>query len=450
MALTVAIVGRPNVGKSTLFNRLAGKKHAIVGASPGVTRDRVMAEANIGGLELSLIDTAGYEHGAKESLQARMLRQTETAVADADVCLFLIDAREGVLPADEIVAAALHKCGKPVILAANKSEGAAAQPGEAEAYALGFGEAISISAEHGTGMGEIVEALAPFAESESAEPASEETEADRPLRLAIVGRPNVGKSSLLNKLIGEERSLTGPEAGITRDAVAAEWTWQGRKILIHDTAGLRKKAHTGEKLEKLSVESTLNAVRFADCVVVVIDATQPFEKQDLAIADGIEREGRAIVFAVNKWDHAVDKKRALADLQDRLLRLLPQVAGAALIPLSALTGEGVNRLMPAVIEADRVWNTRVSTSQLNRFLQEMIARNPPPGVHGRAIRIRYMTQAKARPPSFVLFGNQLKALPEAYLRYLSNALRESFDLPGTPLRLTLRTPLNPYASRRGR
>jgi GTP-binding protein len=447
MALKVAIVGRPNVGKSTLFNRLAGKKLAIVGATPGVTRDRVTSEADVGGLDLLLIDTAGYEHAPKESLQARMLRQTEMAVADADICLFLIDAREGVLPGDEIVAAALRKSGKPVILLANKSEGVATQRGHTEGYDLGFGEPMAISAEHGEGIGEIVEALLPFTESETIEQPAE-SEADRPLRLAIVGRPNVGKSSLLNRLIGEERALTGPEAGITRDAVAAEWEWQGRKILLHDTAGLRKKAHTGEKLEQLSVESTLNAVRFADCVVVVIDAGAPFEKQDLVIADHVEREGRAIVFAVNKWDHAIDKKRALADLRDRLLRLLPQVAGAALVPLSALTGEGVSKLMPAVMEADRVWNTRVPTAGLNRFLQEMLARNPPPGVRGRAIRIRYMTQAKARPPSFVLFGNQLSALPESYLRYLTNALREALGLPGTPLRLTMRTSDNPYARKR--
>ncbi len=450
MPLTVAIVGRPNVGKSTLFNRLAGKKLAIVGETPGVTRDRVTAEANVGGLELSLIDTAGYEEGAKESLQSRMLQQARVAIADADVCLFLIDARAGVMPGDEIVASALHKSGKPVILAANKSEGRATLPGQAEAHAFGFGEPIALSAEHGIGIGEIVEALAPFAEEQPATQAPEEAEAERPLRLAIVGRPNVGKSSLLNRLIGQERALTGPEAGITRDAVAAEWTWQGRKILLHDTAGLRKKAHSREKLEKLSIESTLNAVRFADCVIVVIDAKQPFEKQDLAIADAIEREGRAILFAVNKWDLAINKKRAAADLKERLERLLPQIAGAALIPLSALTGEGVKNLMPAIIEADRIWNTRISTPNLNRFLAEAGTRHQPPAVRGRPIRIRYMTQTKARPPSFVLFGNQLKALPEAYLRYLGNALREAFGLPGTPLRFSLRSPTNPYALRKRR
>jgi GTPase len=450
MPLTVAIVGRPNVGKSTLFNRLAGKKLAIVGETPGVTRDRVTAEANPGGLELSLIDTAGFEEGSRESLQARMLQQTRVAIADADVCLFLTDARTGLMPGDEIVAAALHKSGKPVILAANKSEGRATLPGQAEAQALGFGEPIALSAEHGIGMSEIIEALAPFAEEKPAMQEAEEAEASRPLRLAIVGRPNVGKSSLLNRLLGKERALTGPEAGITRDAVVSKWQWREREILLHDTAGLRKKMRSREKLEKLSVESTLHAVRFADCVIVVIDATQPFEKQDLAIASAIEREGRALVFAVNKWDLAFDKKRAAADLEQRLERLLPQVAGAPLIPLSAKTGEGMERLMPAVLEADRVWNARVSTPELNRFLQEILARHAPPAVRGRAIRIRYMTQAKARPPSFVLFGNQLKALPESYLRYLGNALRQAFHLPGTPLRFTLRSPTNPYASRKRR
>ena len=447
MPLTVAIVGRPNVGKSTLFNRLAGKKLAIVGEQPGVTRDRVTADVNAGGIDLQLIDTAGYEPAAKESLQARMLEQTRRAVADADVCIFLIDARAGVTPADEIVAAALRKSGKPVIFAANKSESREALA-QTEGFRLGFGEAIALSAEHNIGLGELIEALAPFAEGKIEEPKTEE-EANRPLRLAIVGRPNVGKSSLFNRLIGEERALTGPEAGITRDAVAAKWNWQGREILLHDTAGLRKKAHTGEKLEKLSVDSTLNAIRFADCVVVVIDANQPFDRQDLVIADLIEREGRAIVFVVNKWDLAIDKKRALADLKKRLTRLLPQVAGAALMPVSARTGEGMKALMPAVMEADRVWNARVSTPNLNRFLEEVLSRHPPPTVRGRAIRIRYMTQAKARPPSFVLFGTQLKAVPQDYLRYLSNALREAFGLPGTPLRFTLRSPANPFEKKRG-
>jgi GTP-binding protein len=450
MPLTVAIVGRPNTGKSTLFNRLAGKKLAIVDDTPGVTRDWAVVLSNFGGLDLRIVDTAGFEKGEGGSLQARMVAQTRAAIRRADVCIFLIDARDGVTPGDEIVADALRRSGKPVILAANKSEAmSAAMAGQAEGYALGFGEPIALSAEHGLGLGELLEALAPYAEEPESEAAEDNEEvapeAVKPLRLAIIGRPNVGKSSLMNRLTGEERSLTGPEAGITRDAVAAEWQWEGRDVLLHDTAGLRKKAKIEEKLEKASVGSTLNAIRFADCVILVIDATQPLEKQDLTIADLVAREGRAIVFVVNKWDLVKDRSATLKHLRDGVDGLLPQVTGAALIGVSALTGEGIDRVMPAVMEAERLWNTRVPTAQLNRFLEEALSRHPPPAIHGRRVRIRYMTQAKARPPSFVLFGNQLNALPESYLRYLTNALRASFSLKGTPIRFTLRTSKNPYA-----
>jgi GTP-binding protein len=450
MPLTVAIVGRPNTGKSTLFNRLAGKKLAIVDDTPGVTRDWSVVPTNLGGLDLKIVDTAGFEKGASDSLQARMVAQTRAAIRRADVCILLVDARAGVTPGDEIVADALRKSGKPVILVANKSESAeAAMAGEAEAYALGFGEPIAMSAEHGLGLAELRDALAPYAEKaegDSSEAASEAgSEAERPLRLAIIGRPNVGKSSLMNRLIGEERALTGPEAGITRDAVLAEWQWQGRDILLHDTAGLRKKAKIEAELEKASVGSTLNAIRFADCVILVIDATQPLEKQDLTIADLIAREGRALVFVVNKWDLVKDRAATLKHLREGVDGLLPQVAGAALVGVSALTGEGVDRVMPAALEAERVWNTRIPTAQLNRFLEEAVQRHPPPAVRGRRVRIRYMTQAKARPPSFVLFGNQLKALPQSYLRYLTNALRSAFGLNGAPIRFSLRTTENPYA-----
>jgi GTP-binding protein len=449
MPLTVAIVGRPNVGKSTLFNRLAGKRLAIVDDTPGVTRDRSIAESNLGGLRLRLIDTAGFDKGAPESLIARMAVQTTAAIRDADVCLFVIDARAGLTAGDQIVAEALRKGGKPVIVAANKSESTAADAGATEAYALGFGEPIALSAEHGLGLGELRDALAVYAPDipgtdESEAPVDEPAAEVRPLRLAIVGRPNVGKSSLLNRLIGEERSLTGPEAGITRDAVLAEWQHEGRDIVLHDTAGLRRKARVEEKLEKLSVGSTLNAVRFADCVILVMDAHDALEKQDLAIADLIAREGRALVFAVNKWDLVKDRNAAFKDLRERVDRLLPQVAGGAIVGLSALTGEGVDRLMPAVTEADRVWNMRVSTGAVNRFLEEALSRHPPPAIRGRRVRIRYMTQAKARPPTFVLFGNQLKALPDSYLRYLVNAMRAAFGMPGTPVRLNLRATKNPY------
>jgi GTP-binding protein len=447
MPLTVAIVGRPNTGKSTLFNRLAGKKLAIVDDTPGVTRDWAVVPSNFGGLDLRIVDTAGFEKGEGGSLQERMVAQTRAAIRRADVCILLIDGREGVTPGDEIVADALRKSGKPVILASNKSEGlVSGAAGQAEGYALGFGEPLALSAEHGLGLSELLEALAPYAEQPADEgEAPSPEDIARPLRLAIIGRPNVGKSSLMNRLVGEERSLTGPEAGITRDAVAAEWKWDGRDIVLHDTAGLRKKAKIEEKLEKASVGSTLHAIRFADCVILVIDATQPLEKQDLTIADLVAREGRALVFVVNKWDLVKDRNATFKHLREGVDSLLPQVAGAALVGVSALSGEGVDRIMPAALEAERIWNTRVPTGQLNRFLEEALARHPPPAVRGKRIRIRYMTQAKARPPSFVLFGNRLNALPETYLRYLTNTLRSVFGLKGTPIRLSLRTSKNPYA-----
>lgn len=448
MPLTVAIVGRPNVGKSTLFNRLAGKRLAIVDDTPGVTRDRATAPSNLGGLDLKLIDTAGFDKGAPGSLMARMAEQTKAAIKDADVCLFVLDAREGLTAVDAVVADAVRRSGKPVILAANKSEGKADPSFEAESLALGFGEPVALSAEHGLGLAELRDALAPFSddapdkdqtdEQETAEPET------RPLRLAIVGRPNVGKSSLLNRLIGEERALTSPEAGTTRDAVLAEWRWGERDIVLHDTAGLRKKARVSEKLEQMSTRATLHAVRFADCVILAMDAKEALEKQDLAIADLVAREGRSIVLAANKWDTVERPQIAFKELRERTDRLLPQIAGAPIVGLSALTGEGMERLMPAVIEADRIWNTRISTADLNRFLEQALERHAPPAVRGRRIRIRYMTQPKARPPTFVLFGNQLSALPEDYLRYLTNGLRAAFRLPGTPIRILLRSTKNPY------
>jgi GTP-binding protein len=445
MPLTVAIVGRPNVGKSTLFNRLAGKKLAIVDDTPGVTRDRAVAASDFAGLDLKLIDTAGFDEGAPESLAARMTAQTRAAIREADLSLFVIDARAGVTAGDEILANELRKSGKPVILLANKSEGSAALAGELESYALGLGEPVAVSAEHGLGLSELHQALAPYAEApEEQSPAEVPAGEPRPLRLAIVGRPNVGKSSLMNRLLGEERALTGPEAGITRDAVLAEWRFDDREILLHDTAGLRKKARVVDRLEQASVDSALTAVRFADCVLLVMDANEAFEKQDLAIADLIAREGRALVFVANKWDQVADRGKMLKDLLEKRDRLLPQIAGTPIEGISALTGEGLERLMPAVIEAERIWNTRVPTPQLNRFLEEAQNRHPPPAVRGRRIRLRYMTQAKSRPPTFVLFGNQLKALPESYLRYLTNGLRSAFDMPGTPIRLSLRATKNPY------
>jgi GTP-binding protein len=442
MTLTIAIVGRPNVGKSTLFNRLAGKRLAIVHDTPGVTRDRKVADAQLGPVSFRLIDTAGFERAEAGSLSARMTAQTMEAIGDADVCLFLIDARDGVTAGDEIIAAALRRSGKPVILAANKCESRAVRDTLNEAYALGFGEPIAVSAEHALGMAELLDAIAPYT-SEEPEPAEDE---NKPLKLAIVGRPNTGKSSLFNRLLGEERSLTGPEAGITRDAVIAPWQIEGREVLLHDTAGLRKRARVaGHALEELSVASTLDAIRFAECVIVLIDALQPFEKQDLTIADLVAREGRAVVFAINKWDQVSNPQSALSSLREQVDRLLPQIAGTPLVALSALTGDGIERLRAAIVQADQAWNTRVPTAALNRFLAEALERHPPPAISGRRVRIRYMTQPKARPPSFALFGNQLNALPESYLRYLQNELRDAFALKGTPIRFHMRTSKNPFA-----
>ena len=468
MPLTLAIVGRPNVGKSSLFNRIAGRRIAIVHDTPGVTRDRRAADVLFDGLELRLIDTAGFEDvpdgRASESLSARMTGQTLAAIEEAGAILFVIDARAGVTAGDEIIARALHRAGKPVILAANKCEGRIEPSALADVFALGFGEPLKVSAEHALGMEELAASLDPLVPQPAGEEREEgspdepdeakEAEFDyrtKPLRLAIVGRPNVGKSSLFNQLLGEARSITGPEAGLTRDAIEAPWRIpdenddNSREVLLHDTAGLRKKARVaGETLEEMSVASTLDAIRFADCAILMIDANQPFEKQDLAIADLIAREGRAIVFAVNKWDLKEGKNGAISQFRDMLDRLLPQVAGAELVAISARTGEGLNRLPSAILAADRAWNTRIPTSAINRFLETALTRHAPPAIRGRRVRIRYMTQTKARPPTFALFGNQLDALPEDYQRYLINGLRENFGLKGTPLRLLMRNTKNPY------
>jgi len=444
---------------------MAGRAAAIVHDTPGVTRDRQSLDAEFAGLALTLVDTAGFEDAASGSIAHRMTKQTLTAIADAEALLFVIDARDGVTAGDQIIAQALRKSGKPVILAANKCEGRIAPP--PESYGWGFGEPLAISAEHNLGMEGLADALQLLAGPSAAEEMDVEPDdmefteddepeeevvvnyLDRPLRLALVGRPNVGKSSLFNQLLGEERALTGPEAGLTRDAVTAPWKAGTRDVLLHDTAGLRKKARmAGEPLEEMSVASTLDAIRFADCVVVMIDATAPFEKQDLTIADLIAREGRAIVFAVNKWDLLENKAGAISRMRERLDRLLPQVAGAPLIATSARTGEGIERLETAIAEADKAWNTRISTATLNRFLGEALQRHATPAISGRRVRIRYMTQRKARPPSFTLFGNQLDSLPEAYLRYLQNGLREGFGLKGTPLRFSVRNSKNPYAGKK--
>ncbi len=442
MTPTVAIVGRPNVGKSTLFNRLVGKKLALVDDRPGVTRDRREGEARLGDLEFRIIDTAGLEEATEESLLGRMRAQTEAAIEDADVILFVVDARVGILPADRPFAEMVRRSGKPVILIANKAEGGAGMAGAYEAFSLGLGEPVPLSAEHGEGMADLFEALMPH----FPEPGEEEEEEDpnKPLQVAIVGRPNAGKSTLINRMLGEERLLTGPEAGITRDSISLDWEWRGRPVKLFDTAGLRKRARVEDKLEKLSVADALRAVRFAEVVVVLLDATIPFEKQDLSIVDLVEQEGRALVIGLNKWDLVADQPGLLKDLKEKATRLLPQVKGAPVVPLSGLAGTGLDPLMKAIFQVYETWNTRISTARLNQWLSEAIEANPPPAVSGRRIKIRYMTQVKSRPPHFAIFGNQLDALPKSYTRYLVNSIREAFDLPGVPIRVSLRMGQNPF------
>ena len=443
MPLKLAIVGRPNVGKSTLFNRLAGKKLAIVDDQPGVTRDRRYASGRLGDLDLELIDTAGFEDVSDESLEARMRAQTELAVEEADVSLFIYDAREGVTPLDEVFATLLRRRGKPVIIAANKAEGKAGQSGIGEAYKLGLGEPIPISGEHGEGMAELYAAmLAAFPEDQYSE---EEDDDDKPIRIAIVGRPNAGKSTLVNRLIGEQRLLTGPEAGITRDSISVDWLWDGRKVRLVDTAGLRKKAKVQAKLEKLSTQDSIRAVTFAEVVLLVMDATHPFEVQDLQIADLTEREGRALVFVLAKWDLVEDPVAQLKDFREHAERMLPQLRGAPVVALSGETGKGIEKLMPAVMKIHRDWATKVKTRDLNDWLQMAMQRHPPPAVSGKRVKPKYMAQIKARPPTFVLFSTRADQMPEHYRRYLINTLRESFDLPGVPLRITIKSGANPYA-----
>jgi GTP-binding protein len=447
--LTVAIIGRPNVGKSTLFNRLVGRRQALVHDTPGVTRDRREGAGRLAALNFRVIDTAGLEEGEDDSLEERMWQQTEAALEEADVALLLIDARAGVTPVDQHFAQRLRRRGDRVLTLANKCEGRAAEAGYYEAFALGLGEPIAISAEHGEGLTELHDALAAVVDTEG-EVAEEGDAADDEsiqsgLTLAVVGRPNVGKSTLINRLIGSQRLLTGPETGITRDAIAVTWESAGRTIELVDTAGLRRKARVQEKLEQMSTADTVRAIRMAQVVVLVIDGTQGLEKQDLTIADLTVREGRALLLAVNKWDLVDDRSVARRALDERLEISLPQVRGLPVVPLSALTGERLDRLMPAVNAAYEVWNRRVPTGELNRWLAEAQERHPPPAQRGRHQRLRYMTQVKARPPTFVLFTGRPQALPESYSRYLINDLRQVFDFPGSPIRLNLRKGRNPYA-----
>ena len=448
MSLNVVIIGRPNVGKSTLFNRLVGKKLALVDDRPGVTRDRREGEATLGGFSFAITDTAGLEESDERSLTGRMRDQTAKALEQSDLVLFVIDARSGILPADEFFARLVRSSGKPVILLANKAEGRKGVEGAYDAYSLGLGDPVPFSAEHGDGTADLFEQMLPYLRE--AEEQEDEDEADiiKPVQIAVVGRPNAGKSTLINHMLGQERLLTGPEAGITRDSISIDWNWKGKSVKLFDTAGLRKKSRIDNKLEKLSVADALRAVQFAEIVIVLLDATIPFEKQDLSIVDLIEGEGRSIVIGLNKWDLVADQQGLLNELKERAERLLPQIRGVEIVPLSGLAGFGIDALMQSVFKALAVWNKRTSTAKLNQWLSEVLERNPPPAVSGRRIKIRYMTQIKSRPPHFALFGNQLDALPKSYSRYLINGLRETFSYPGTPIRLSLRTGNNPFDKKR--
>ena len=462
MSFTVAIVGRPNVGKSTLFNRLAGRRLALVDDTPGVTRDRREGTAHLGDLTFTIVDTAGLEESKPETLSGRMRAQTEAAVAAADAVFFLIDARAGIVPDDRVFANLLRRAGKPTILVANKTEGRKGVAGAYEAFDLGLGEPVAISAEHGDGLADLYDALRAAMPAETALPDESgdedgEGEAppaapaiDKPIRIAVVGRPNAGKSTLINRLIGEERLLVGPEAGITRDSITVPLAWHGHTFLVHDTAGLRRRSRVEGKLEKLSVANALEAIRFAEVVILLIDATVAFEEQDLRIADLVEREGRALVLGINKWDLREAAPGAIAKLHEQADRLLAQLKGVPIVAVSGLTGAGVERLMQAVLDIHAIWNRRVATNPLNRWLEATLAAHPPPAVSGRRLKLNYITQAKSRPPTFVLFASRADQLPDSYRRYLINSMRESFDLPGVPIRLTLREKANPYAGRKAK
>jgi GTP-binding protein len=443
MTATVAIMGRPNVGKSTLFNRLVGRKIALVDDQPGVTRDRREGEAKLGDLRFRLFDTAGLDDVRGESLEARMSAQAETAVDESDVVLFVIDARAGVTPTDREFASRVRRRGKPVILVANKVEGRGHDAALLEAFELGFGDALPISAEHGEGLDLIYDALLPYTEEKAGEDEGEDR-GDGPLRLAIIGQPNAGKSTLVNTILGEDRMLTGPEAGITRDAISSDFEWRGQKIRLWDTAGIRRKSRVVGKIEKLAVSDALRAIRFAECVVVLIDASLPIERQDLSLCDLVAREGRAVVLALSKWDLVEEKQKKLKEVQSDLEDVLPEIRGVPVVTLSSKQERGIDKMLETVLGAMEKWNRRIPTSQVNRWLEGAIERNPPPAPSGRRIKIRYATQASARPPTFAVFGNQLSKMPESYVRYLMNGLREAFDLGGVPIRFSLRGGKNPF------
>ncbi|NKN39656.1 ribosome biogenesis GTPase Der [Agrobacterium sp. a22-2] len=472
MNFTVAIVGRPNVGKSTLFNRLVGKKLALVDDTPGVTRDRRPGDAKLIDLRFTIIDTAGLEQSGPDTLQGRMWLQTEAAIDEADVTLFVVDAKAGLTPADQTLADMLRRRGKPVVLVANKSEAKGSEGGFYDAFTLGLGDPCPISAEHGQGMIDLRDAIvAAIGEERAFPPEFDEAQTDidiradadvdvedddhepeyddtKPLRVAIIGRPNAGKSTLINRFLGEDRLLTGPEAGITRDSISVEWDWRGRTIKMFDTAGMRKKARVQEKLEKLSVADSLRSIRFAELVVIVFDATIPFEKQDLQLVDLVMREGRAAVLAFNKWDLVEDTQAVLADLREKTERLLPQARGIRAVPIAGQTGYGLDRLMQSIIDTDKVWNRRISTAKLNKWLESQQVQHPPPAVSGRRLKLKYMTQVKARPPGFMISCTRPESVPESYIRFLTNGLRNDFQLPGVPIRIHLKASDNPFENRR--
>ncbi len=461
MQRKVAIVGRPNVGKSTLFNRLIGKRLALVDDTPGVTRDRREGQGRLGDLEFTIIDTAGLEDAEDETMAGRMRLQTEQAVAESDVVLFVIDARAGITPLDEHFAKWLRRRRKPMLLLANKCEGRSGITGLAEAHGLGLGHPLPVSAEHGEGLSDLHDALLPHVgapEEEILEVEDEgallpvdvgvdvETPDDptRPIQLAVVGRPNAGKSTLINALLGTDRLLTGPEPGLTRDSITIAWEYQGRRIRLVDTAGMRRKSRVEEKLEKLSVADSLYSIRMAQVVVLMLDGHLGFDRQDLTIADHVLSEGRALVIAVNKWDLVEDRAKALREIEDRLQTSLPQARGIPVVTLSALTGRHLDRLLPAVMKQYERWNTRIGTAAFNRWLEFMLAKNAPPLANGRSVRIRYGTQVKTRPPTISLFAGRAETIPESYQRYLINGFRDSFDLAGIPIRVMLRKSKNPY------
>ncbi|MGA1802385.1 ribosome biogenesis GTPase Der [Rhizobium sp. HT1-10] len=478
MNFTVAIVGRPNVGKSTLFNRLVGKKLALVDDTPGVTRDRRPGDAKLMDLHFTIIDTAGLEEAHEDSLEGRMRAQTEAAIEEADLTLFVVDAKYGLTPLDKVFGELLRRRGKPVVLVANKSEAKGSDGGFYDAFTLGLGDPCPISAEHGQGMIDLHDAIvAAIGQDRAYPPEIEEDEDDvaetdvllpldgddvfddekeeepeydetKPLRVAIVGRPNAGKSTLINRFLGEDRLLVGPEAGITRDSISVDWAWRGRTIKLCDTAGMRRKARVTEKLEKLSVADTLRAIRFAETVVIVFDATIPFEKQDLQIVDLVIREGRAAVIAFNKWDLIEDRQAVLAELREKTDRLLPQARGIRAVTIAGQTGDGLDRLMQSIIDTDKVWNKRIATAKLNRWLDARQVQHPPPAVSGRRLKLKYMTQVKARPPGFMISCTRPDSLPESYIRYLTNGLREDFDMPGVPIRIHFHASENPFENRK--